>query len=136
MNKSNTVQDILARNPFLEFLASIDQGRAVGQAAESYPRLVEAVHDTGKKGRFTLEITVAPEGAGEVRTVVVTCKCSVKVPEKDTRQTVFFVTDDMQLSRTDPNQLEFEMPVMAPRAAQAGVAAVAQMAPAAGARVL
>jgi hypothetical protein len=106
MSNNNRVQEILNNNAFLGLLAQLDGGRVVSAAADKYPLLIEAVHGTGKKGRLCVELTVVPAESGEVRTVGVQCKITTRLPEKDVRETLFFVTEDMRLQRDDPAQLE------------------------------
>lgn len=88
-----------------EFLMSVREGGAVEDLREKLQQLTQAVQSTGKPGRLTLAIDIKPNGYDAV---FVKDDVAVKLPKPDTRESVFFVTKDCQLSRRDPNQPSFE----------------------------
>ncbi len=68
---------------------------------------VEAVRDTGKKGSLQLTINIELFD-GDPDRVVINDKIILKMPEHDRKMSVFYATEDGNLSRTDPNQLSPE----------------------------
>lgn len=90
--------------PFADVLLDMNRGRTHNEASSRLQDLVEAVMATGKKGQMVLVINVSKSKAhGQVE---ITDELRVKTPSADRAASIFFVTDDNNLSRTDPNQLE------------------------------
>jgi len=110
---------LIETNPAIALLAQLDGGRVVTDLAEKYPQVVEAVKRTGRPGELTLKLKIAPDGKGDVQTVEVHGKVVPNIPTPVRRGTVFFVTEDNQLSRQDPNQKEIDF-AGAARVAAAG----------------
>ena len=88
-------------------LCELRGGAAVRELGEAYSQVIEGVKKTGKKGVISLELTIKPDGKGEVTTVEVIDDVKKKVPSKDRKPTTYFVTEENTLSRSDPTQEEF-----------------------------
>lgn len=111
------VQAFVCSNPAIQMLAQLDGGRTITTLAEKYPQVVEGVKKTGAKGKLVLTLEIRPDGKGEVQTVEVLGKVDTKIPERGSRATTFFVTEENLLSRRDPNQQEIDFPAAAKAAA-------------------
>ena len=93
-----------ARPPsFAAMLAQIRPGTDV-EAAETLRKVIEGVQATGKVGSIVIRLDVKPaDGLSEA--VVVHDKISQKVPEKTRPGSMAFITQDGDLSRTDPSAM-------------------------------
>lgn len=93
--------------PFADFLAEHNHGAGHSKASEALQRVVGAVVDTGKKGSVTLQVNVEPmKNAPD--TLLTTIVVTEKVPTDPPKAAVFYADGDGNLTRTDPNQLQFE----------------------------
>lgn len=92
--------------PFSEFLLAQRRGALHEQLSDSMNELVSAVVEFEKVGTLTLKIKCAPAGKGYSPTVVLTDAITMKVPEGAPEAALFFVDDDGNLTRRDPNQPE------------------------------
>ena len=72
------------------------------QVADEAAVLVQAVVTYGKKGIFTLRITVAPFKNGDSSQVTVAAIASSRPPAADPIQAVFYAGDDGNLLADDP----------------------------------
>ena len=93
--------------PFADALIEMQGGRTHTELSESLHELIARVRDTGKKGTITLTITVAPVKNASENTLTVSDLVTTKLPAHDRRVSLFFADADGNLSRRDPNQLEF-----------------------------
>lgn len=98
--------------PFAAVFGELNRGRTATEAATALQELVSAVTDTGRKGTMTITITVAPTGAGGA--VQLSDDIKVKRPSFDRAASLFYVTDDGNLSRSDPNQIPLPLAGVAP----------------------
>lgn len=90
--------------PFADVLVELNRGRTHAELSKDLQDLIAAVMDTGRKGTLTVQLTVAKSKAsGQVEVIdnVVT-----KLPRPDRAASIFYVDDDANLTRTDPNQPE------------------------------
>jgi hypothetical protein len=93
--------------PFADFLAEHNRGAGHTRASEELQRVVTAVRDTGKKGVLTVKVSVEPmKNAPD--TLLTTVVVDAKVPEDAPKAAVFYADEDGNLTRTDPNQLQFD----------------------------
>lgn len=92
--------------PFADFLREQSKGHTHEELGEALHDLVARVKDTGKKGSLTLVITVEPTKGTDALTVADEIK--LKLPEHDRDASLFFTDKLGNLTRRDPNQLEFE----------------------------
>jgi hypothetical protein len=104
------VQAIVETNAFVIMLAELGNGRVVTACSEKMGQLIAAVKHTGKKGEFSLKLTIKPDGKGEVQSVDIEDDVKAKCPERDKRPTSFFVTGENELTRNDPGQKEMDFP--------------------------
>lgn len=93
--------------PFADFLIEHNRGAGHTKAGEALQRVVGAVLETGKKGSVTLQVTVEPmKNAPD--TLLTTVVVNEKVPVDPPKAAVFYADDDGNLTRKDPNQLDFD----------------------------
>lgn len=91
--------------PFADFLR--EQGRAHDELTDGLHKLIAAVEDTGKAGSLTLTVKVErdKEIAGTYR---IGDNVKVSLPQHDRPRRIYYRDKAGNLSRSDPNQLEFE----------------------------
>lgn len=89
-------------------LAELDRGRFAIECGRQLLELTSAVRNTSKKGSIVIRLEVTPGGMkdGRVHQVEVRPLVSVVQPKHDTKSTIFFLTDQAQLVRDDPDQME------------------------------
>jgi hypothetical protein len=95
-------------NPSLRTLGQLRRGQFVTDLDAELAALVDAVRDTGRKGRLTIALEIQPAGKGDNITLRVTDSINCKPPQPETGDTLMFATADGQLSRQDPRQIEME----------------------------
>jgi len=101
--------------PFADVLARLQRGKTHRELSAAMQQLTEAVVATGRAGSLTLTIKVTKGKAGHM--VELDDSVKVKLPEAERETSLFFVTDDHNLVRDDPRQLE--LPVGPVRVADA-----------------
>lgn len=95
------------KRPFLDLVAELRRGRVNSELTEETHKLLSACADTGKKGQIVLTLTFEPDKDDDQR-FRVTDSIAVKTPKRNVKPSLFFVTGDGNLTRTDPNQDAFE----------------------------
>lgn len=93
--------------PFADFLAEHNNGVGHRAAGEALQRLVAAVLDTGKKGSLTVKVSVATMDGAD-NTLVTLVEVKETLPTAAPRPAVFYADDEGNLTRSDPNQLQFD----------------------------
>lgn len=88
--------------PFADVLRDLGKGQVADEAAVLLTDLVQAVVTYGKKGVFTLKITVAPFKNGDSSQVTVAAIATSRPPSADPIQAVFYAGDDGNLLADDP----------------------------------
>lgn len=105
MPKSN--DDTVIR-PFADALIELSGGRTHTELSQQLHDLIAAVRDTGKKGSLTLTISVSRMKNAAENTLTVTDDVKAKLPAHDRNVSVFYADANGNLTRRDPNQLEFD----------------------------
>jgi hypothetical protein len=95
--------------PALDVLAELRRGRAHAELSEALHELLQACKDTGKKGELVLRIIVDPKKVGEYETprVEISDQITIKRPRRTVMPSTFYLTDEANPVRRDPNQDEF-----------------------------
>lgn len=94
---------------FYNFLKDFKAGHLDAQLTNKMHDLVGAVTKFQKAGKLTVEIALSPKAEGEIMTTV---KFKMKAPERDTIESIMFVTPENNLIDSNPKQPElFERPV-------------------------
>lgn len=94
-------------NHFGLILGQIRKGRSLSELSEALRDLVQAVRDTGKKGKLVYTVAVEPAAKTDGRVLMVSDDVALKAPESARDASLFFSTDEGRLSRKDPDQEEF-----------------------------
>lgn len=88
----------------LPVLKAIDRQNFMVDLEEALDKVVLATQETGKSGKLSIEIEIAPnEKTGAVE---VSGGIKIKLPEPSRKAAIFYVTQDNKLSRQAPNQPE------------------------------
>lgn len=85
---------------FDDFITDLDDGELARHLASELQRVVLGVRRTGLSGKLVLELSLKPDG----RTVITTPKVKTTIPTAKANSTVFYDTEDGDLSRSDPKQ--------------------------------
>lgn len=93
--------------PFADFFREHGRGRTHDELSTALHDLVARVKDTGKKGTVTLTVQVEPVKKDD-RLVLVSDKLTLKLPEHDRPAGYWFIGEDGNLQRDDPNQMTFD----------------------------
>ncbi len=88
---------------FYNFLKEFKAGHLDAQLSEKMHGLVDAVSKFQKEGKLTLEISLKPKLDGEMLTRI---KFKIKAPERDTIESIMFVTPENNLVDSNPKQPE------------------------------
>ena len=92
---------------FLTVLAELNRGKFIVECQRQLQECTEAVVRTGKKGKLTITLDMEIAGrnkAGLVNQVDVTPVVTLKEPLPSQGTSIFFVTEESELTRTDPDQ--------------------------------
>ena len=95
--------------PFAEFLQRQSRGATHRELSEGLHQLVAKVQETAKKGVLSLTVTVEPSKDG--RTLIVTDKIALKLPEHDRQASLWWQDEHGNLTRSDPEQLTLDGPL-------------------------
>lgn len=97
------------QRPALDTLAELRRGRVSHELTEALHDLITACKDTGKKGELVLKLSVDPKKVGDHETprIEITDSIQIKKPRRNVLPSTFYLTDDGNPSRRDPNQDEF-----------------------------
>lgn len=95
---------------FIDNLIALRNGGAAIEMEKSLEEVVKAVRATGKNGKLTLVLTVKPADKGpDVETVFIQDVIKIDAPKPDKKLTLFFASENNQLSRNDIRQSEFDL---------------------------
>jgi hypothetical protein len=90
---------------FLEFLQTFRRGELIHQADEKLTQVIAAMRDTGGNGTLTIKLPFKMNKAGQIEC---TPDISAKTPMKPMGTGIYYASDEGQLSRRDPNQMDIE----------------------------
>lgn len=93
--------------PFEITFSQLRAGSASREATEAIRQVVEAVLDTGKPGKMTIELTVKPNARNkrEVEAVKIIDKIKVKLPEEPA-ESIMFVNSNHELTLNNQRQVD------------------------------
>lgn len=93
-----------------DILAELDEGQTAERATALLAEVVQAVMETGKKGRLTISLAVSKQNK------MAMLKADIKAtkPEPATEASMFFVDDEGALRRDDPRQQKLRNVELAP----------------------
>ena len=96
-------------NDFVRFLMDMKNGQVAAQINRHFDEVVEGVLATGAQGELTVKVKVKPSRfaqGGAVLEIEAEHKCDAKIPELKPGRSIFFVTNEGRLTRSDPAQEE------------------------------
>ena len=117
-NKSSEGQ-INLDSSFITLLQNHRLGGALNELGQALRTVADAAQLTGKPGGITLKIAIAPTNSGAVE---ILDDIKVTMPKAEKEGSLFFVGEDGNLLRNNPNQLE--MPLRAVESAPVDVEAL------------
>jgi hypothetical protein len=88
----------------------IDQGDMVAEIDERLQELNIACLTLGKKGKFTLCITLTPAGQSQIE---IDYDVSIKAPKCKKHPSLLFISEKGQLLSRNPNQMEMDLRTVA-----------------------
>jgi hypothetical protein len=97
---------------FQETILQINNGATVAELSDALGKVVAAVRTTGKSGSITLTVKVGPAGKGSTDVLIVESQVRTKLPEPDRGMTIFYATENNQLVRNDPKQIQLPLRVV------------------------
>jgi hypothetical protein len=92
----------------LKVIHDLESGDTAYELSKLMTRVLNAVQRTGKEGSVTLKIKFQPIPKFGEAAISMTPKITTSEPGRDTQSIIRFLTEDGDLQRNDPNQLEFE----------------------------
>ena len=92
-------------NSFLHALTNYRRGELLGDLSDALRRVNEAVSECKKAGQIILKIKVSPSGEAYSYLPEV----SVKLPLPDKPAAIFFMDDNYNLTRENPNQQNLDL---------------------------
>ncbi|HZB28964.1 MAG TPA: hypothetical protein VE465_02240 [Streptosporangiaceae bacterium] len=93
--------------PFAAVLQDVNGGDFADLLSADMQTLTTAVREHGRKGELTIKFTVAPMRGNNALTV--TARRSLKLPEEEPVESVFFSDSDGNLVRDDPRQMQLPL---------------------------
>jgi len=87
---------------FVDTLRDVRDGELLAELPGKLQAVIEAVQATGKKGKLVITLELSPTQAN-MFVLTDDVKQTIPEPKKETT-TVFFITEESDLSRRDPRQ--------------------------------
>jgi hypothetical protein len=94
--------------PITDTLRHLRGGVLVDEASDALAELVNAVMESGKPGKLTIELSLTKAGRGS-GALVIRDKITVKRPAEDVFETILYATPEGSLVTTDPKQAQLEL---------------------------
>lgn len=90
---------------FIDTIRQLQGGKVQTELSEKLNECVTAAKHHGKVAKIKVELTIQPDGSQ----VFITEKVDQTLPQKDRPKTLFWPTEDGNLSRKDPSNLELDL---------------------------
>ena len=119
MQNQKNEGEIHLDSSFITLLQNHRLGGALNELGQALRTVADAAQLTGKPGGITLKIAIAPTNSGAVE---ILDDIKVTMPKAEKTGSLFFVGEDGNLLRNNPNQLE--MPLRAVESAPVDVEAL------------
>lgn len=94
--------------PITDSLRALRGGVFVDEASAELAKVVNAVTETGKPGKLTIELTLSKAGRGS-SALVIRDKITSKLPSEGSIETLLFATPEGALVTADPRQQALEL---------------------------
>lgn len=89
-------------NGIFDIVSAVDRGEALLDWEQANIDVVDAVRQTGKTGKVTLEMAYTFDAQADAMRV--SCNVKKTMPQKKTKASLFFITPEGHLSRMDNRQ--------------------------------
>jgi len=119
MQNKQVEGEIHLDSSFITLLQNHRQGGALNELGQALRTVADAAQLTGKPGGITLKVAIAPTNSGAVE---ILDDIKITMPKAEKIGSLFFVGEDGNLLRNNPNQLE--MPLRAVESAPMDVEAL------------
>jgi hypothetical protein len=99
----------MKQNDFISMLLEMRSGKVAADISEKLNELVDAIRDVGKGGSITVKLDIKPKRIDMhegVKDVEVDYKVALSKPERHRGSSIFYLTNEGALTRTDPAQTE------------------------------
>jgi pyruvate/2-oxoglutarate dehydrogenase complex dihydrolipoamide dehydrogenase (E3) component len=90
---------------FTETLSGIRRGRFLEIIDKQLTKLLREIAEVEGGGSISVEIKFTHKAEGQL---IATGKVKTKAPTPDAGEAIFYVTEDGELERTDPRQIDFD----------------------------
>lgn len=104
MSSNVQVMDDAPNGALSEIMRTIDRGDFHLDVEENLKKLVEEIQNTGNGGKIAIEISIKPDKHADI--VKISGRCKLSLPARPVRESVFFLSSDGMLSRTDQKQVD------------------------------
>lgn len=94
--------------PFADWLREQSHGKTHEEMGEGLHQLVARVLETGKTGTISLTIKVKPMEDSDESPLLITDEIKLRLPEHDRKASIFYTDKAGNLTKRDPNQLDFD----------------------------
>ncbi|MGV9666962.1 hypothetical protein [Nocardia niigatensis] len=105
MTDTPTADEAVVR-PYADFLVELRRGAPHAELSTALHDLFAAVRDTGKPGSITFTIKASVQKRTDM--IAIADSITRKLPALERPESLWFVDNDGNPTRRDPNQLEFE----------------------------
>ena len=111
MKKDKEVKVFSQAADIVGILVDLGKGYFIIDAGKQLTELAEAVKMTRKPGTLSIKLKLKPAGQrdGDINQLEIVSDLSMTKPKDDPLKTIFFITEDMKLTRDDPDQLEMKL---------------------------
>jgi hypothetical protein len=96
----------------LNLLDQHQNGSIISDVSEAYRKVVEATQLTGKGGEVTLKIKITPPNKTVSRFIGIAMEVTTKIPKAPPYISIWYVGNDGELLRDDPNQQKLDLRVV------------------------
>jgi hypothetical protein len=89
-------------------LLNLEKGKVANELENSLEEIVRAIEERGGKGKLTLELNLKQSG-GNNKIMEVSAIVKKALPDRTRVSSIFFVNQDHQLQRENPEQMNFKV---------------------------
>jgi hypothetical protein len=94
------------REGFAAICKTLNKGKFAEEIDEAIKSVALSSKDLGKAGSVTIKVTFAPIANSAGRQIFIGGIVEKKQPVKDKKRSLFYIGDDGQVQRDNPNQIE------------------------------
>ena len=106
MQTKTSEGEIHLDSSFITLLQNHRQGGALNELGQALRTVADAAQLTGKPGGITLKVAITPTNSGAVE---ILDDIKITMPKAEKEGSLFFVGEDGNLLRNNPNQLEMPL---------------------------